>query len=251
MNTVPEYSKEFEVDISHVDFTGRLKLSSLFQFFQDTATLHAESLGLGMEEMHKTYNALWVLVRMRVHIEKYPIWGDRVTVETWPEKPRKFEFYRNFVAKNNKGDIFAKAVSTWVVIDMDTRKLKILEPLPSAYPLSNRQRPIDCKLGRLQPNGPLEMVYKRLIGYSDIDVNEHLNNSKYIDYIMDCFSLEYHKKCIIESIEINYKSEAFAGDNIILLKDKTSTDSDLIYVEGINEDNEQLIFKSQLKIRPR
>jgi len=251
MHPVPVYSKDFEIDVSHVDFTGRLKLSSLFQFFQDAATLHADTLGIGMREIHKTYNALWVLVRMRVDIERYPAWGDRITVETWPEKPHKFEFMRNFLARDNTGHILAKAVSTWVVIDIDTRKLKMVEPLYSTYPLSNRERPIDCKLGRFQPKGSLEAVYKRPIGYSDIDINEHLNNSKYIDFIMDCFSLEYHKNFIIESIEINYKNEAFAGDTITLFKDKASLNSDLVYIEGINEDNEQLIFKSQLKVRPR
>ncbi len=251
MKAIPVYSKEFEIDVSHVDFTGNLKLSSLFQFFQDVATLHAENLGVGMKKMHEKYNALWVLVRMRVHIERYPIWGEKITIETWPEKPERFQFIRNFLGRDKKGHIFAKAVSTWVVIDMATRRLKRLESIYDTYEMAKRERPIPCKLGRFQPNGPLELLYKRPIGYSDIDVNEHLNNSKYVDFIMDCFRLKEHKKFIVEAIEVNYKNEAFAGDTISLFKDKADNDSNVVYIEGVDEGKDQLIFKAQLKLKAR
>ena len=250
MNPIPVYSKEYEIDVSHVDFMGKLKLSSLFLYFQDVATVHAEKLGIGMKQMQKMHNALWVLARIRVHIERYPLWGENITVETWYEKPRKVEITRNFLLKDIQGNILASAVSTWVVIDMDTRKLKRIDSVFSPHPDETRKRPIDCSLGRFQPNGPLERVYKRIVGYSDIDVNEHLNNSRYIDFIMDCFGIEYHKNYSVESIEIDYKNEAFAGDTITLFKTNPKDGSNVIYVEGVNEESNQLIFKCQLQVTP-
>lgn len=248
MNPIAVYNKEYEIDVSHVDFRGKLKLSSLFLYFQDVATLHADNLGVGMKQMQEVYEALWVLVKMRVDIKRYPLWGERITVETWSEKPRKLEFIRNFLVKDIQGNILASAVSSWVVIDINTRRLKRVEPIFSVYPEETRKRPIDCKLGGFQPKGPLEMVYKRPVGYSDIDVNEHLNNSRYIDFIMDCFSLEKHRNYSVESIEINYKNEAFAGDTITLFKDKIDDGSNIIYVEGVNEESNHLVFKCRLQV---
>lgn len=248
METVSLYRKDYEVDVSHVDFSQRLKLSSLFIYFQDLAVLHAENLGIGMKSMLEKHNAIWVLARMRVDINRYPVWGEKITIETWPHKPNKIEFMRDFLVKDYEGNILVRAVSTWVVIDVDSRSLKKADSVFDDSILFIEDRAIDCKLGKLKAKGNLELVYKRKVGYSDIDVNEHLNNAKYVDFIMDSFSLKEHKKYDIKSIEINYSNEALPGDTITIYKDLSKIDSNLIYMEGINEEDNKLIFKSQIRI---
>ena len=89
------------------------------------------------------------------------------------------------------------------------------------------------------------------MGYSDIDVNKHLNNSKYVDFIMDCFSLKDHEKYNIKSIEVNYSKEALPGDSIAIYKDISEAYSNLIYIEGVNEKDNKLTFKTQLEIEAK
>ncbi|MBZ2175458.1 acyl-ACP thioesterase [Schnuerera sp. xch1] len=247
MEAVSLYSKDYEVDVNHIDFKGKLKLSSLFQFFQDIAGLHAENLGMGLNTLQEKYGVLWVLVRMRVDIVRYPLWKEKIIIDTWPQEPNKVEFMRDFMVKDSQGNILAKAVSTWVIIDIKTRRLEKTKAIYNGYPSIVNKRAIDCKLGKLKPKGKLGMVYKRTVRYSDIDVNEHLNNSRYVDFIMDCFSLHEHKRHSIKSIEVNYSNEASPGDTITLYKDMSEIDSNLIYIEGVNENN-KLNFKSQVKI---
>ena len=79
MEPVALYRKNYEVDVSHVDFRGRLKLSSLFQYFQDIAGLHAENLGMGMKVLQEDQGVLWVLERIRVDIIKLPLWGEEIS----------------------------------------------------------------------------------------------------------------------------------------------------------------------------
>lgn len=155
MEPVSLYSKNYQVEVDHVDFSGSLKLSSLFTYFQDIAGIHAENLGMGMETLYEKHNALWVLARIRVDIVRYPLWNEEITIDTWPQEPGKIKFTRDFLVKDGQWNILDKAVSTWVIID----------------------------------------------------VNRHLNNSKYVDFIMDCFSLNDHEKHSIRSIEINYSLE--------------------------------------------
>lgn len=247
MEPVSLYSKKYKVGGRDIDFRGRLKLSSLFTYFQDVADLHAENLGVGMKTIQEKYGFLWVLVRIRVDMARYPLWEEEITIDTWPQQPNKLEFMRDFLVKDSKGHILARAVSTWVIIDRNTRKLKKAETIHLSLPLITKERAIDCKLGKLRTKGQLEVFYKRRVGYSDIDFNEHLNNSKYVDFIMDAFSLEDHKNHSIESIEINYSNEALPGDTIVLYKDLFQIGSNTIYIEGINEKDDKLIFKSQVK----
>ncbi len=247
MKLVSLYSKKYKVGGRDIDFRGRLKLSSLFTYFQDVAGLHAENLGVGMKTIQEKYGVLWILVRIRVDVARYPLWEEEITIDTWPQQPNKLEFMRDFLVKDSQDHILARAVSTWTIIDRNTRRLKKTETIHPSFPPIIKERAIDCKLGKLKPKGQLEAFYKRTVGYSDIDLNEHLNNSRYVDFIMDSFSLEDHKNYNIESIEVNYSNEALPGNTIVLCKDLSEIDSNCIYIEGINGKDDKLIFKSQVK----
>ena len=251
MEPVSLYSKDYNVEVNHVDFNGILKLSSLFTYFQDIAGLHAENLGMGMKTLYKNHGVLWVLARIRVDIVRYPMWNEKITIETWPQEPNKIEFMRDFLVKDTQGNILAKAVSTWVIIDEETRRIKKTQSIYTEYPLTVKERAICCKLGNLKPEGQLELVYKRKVMYSDIDINGHLNNSKYVDFIMDSFNFDDHKKYRIKSIEVNYSNEALPGDIINIYRDISELDSKTVYMEGNDEKGKKLIFKAQIKIEEK
>ncbi len=251
MEPVSLYKKDYKVEINHVDFNGDLKLSSLFTYFQNIAGLHSENLGMGRKTLSEQYGVIWVLVRMRVDIIKYPRWKDTITIETWPQKPDRIGFDRDFLVKDNEGNILIKGVSTWVVIDFETRKLMKSKSIYTGYPTIIEKRAIDCKLGNLKSKGKLEMVYKRTVRYSDIDINKHLNNAKYMDFIMDSFSLEEHKDFDIKSIEISYSNEALPDSTVTIYKDVSEIHSNIIYMEGINEKDDKLIFKARMEIEKK
>jgi acyl-ACP thioesterase len=84
-----------------------------------------------------------------------------------------------------------------------------------------------------------------------VDFYGHINNSKYIDFIMDCFSLSSHRQYSLRSIEVNYIKEAFPGDTLVLYRDTSAVDSNMAYIEGINEADGRVSFKAQIEIAPR
>lgn len=252
MEPLSLYKKAFTVEMRDVDFTGTLRLSSLFTYFQEAANQHSEDLGIGFETIMEKFGVIWALIRIRVEILRYPVFNEEIVVETWPQEPKNLQFIRDFLARDQKGHIIARAVSIWAILDAQTRKLQRSKLIAANYPSSfKEERALECKLGKLKPFGPLEMAYERFIGYSDIDFNEHLNNTKYVDLIMDCFSLESHKSHYVRSIEFNYVHEALPGDTIVLYKDLNAADENLIYIEGINEKDEKLAFQSLVEIAKR
>lgn len=241
------YKKDYQVEVDHIDFKNNLKLSSLFTYFQDISGLHSENLNMGREVLYDQYGVIWVLVRMRVEIIAYPKWNDLITIETWPQKPSRIGFDRDFLVRDREGNIMARAVSTWVVIDIESRKFKNPRSIQAEYPPVIEERAIDCRLGGLKPSGELELAYTRPVRYSDIDINRHLNNTKYLDFIMDSFSLEDHENHRVKSLEINYSQEALPGTSLSIYTDRRDIKSGRIYMEGLDE-KENLIFKSQMVI---
>jgi medium-chain acyl-[acyl-carrier-protein] hydrolase len=240
------YKKKYIVQPSETDFRRQLKLSSLFSYLQDMATEHAYNIGVGRDVLQKKYGIIWVLNRVKGEVIRYPMFKEEITIETWPEPPEKVQFNRNFLVYDKDGNIIVRAFSQWVVIDFITRKLRRSSIIEEEFPKVDRERAIDCTQGKIKPSGKLNLSYKKTVGYSDIDINEHLNNAKYIDYIMDCFSLENHKKYSVKSIDIDYMHEALPGETIQLYTDTEDAKDNLVYIEGINENTKLTTFKAQI-----
>ncbi len=242
------FKNTYRIGLSDVDFTKRLKLSTLLGYFQEAASMHADNLGIGVDAIEKSYGIAWILIRIRVDVMEYPVWNDEISIETWHLKTKKFEFQRDFLVRDSKGRIVIRAVSSWVILDLKTRELKKTELLDINYPPGTEERAIDCRLGKLKAFGQPEFAYKKVIGYSDIDINGHLNNSRYVDFAMDCFTVEAHRRYFIKSMQVSYVNEALPGDSIVFYRDISSLNSNLIYIEGISEKNDAVIFKAQAEI---
>lgn len=248
MDPVSKYTKEYQVLVNDVDFTKKLKLSAAFNYFQEIAGLHADNLGIDFNTIEEEHGVAWVLIRMRVDMLRYPIWDEEIILETWPQIPKRFQFERDYYIKDIQGNIIAKAISMWVIVDVETREIKRSETIAIDYPKIIKERAIDCTLGKIRPSGQPKIAYRRVIGCSDIDMNGHLNNSKYIDFIMDCFTMEDLKNHSAKSIQICYMNESLPGDTITLYKYTGITDEGIIFIEGVNEKTNSKIFASQLHI---
>jgi len=242
------YRKKYTVHVNDIDFKSQLKLSSLFVYLQDMATEHAYNIGVGRDALLTKYGIIWVLNRAVVEIIRHPVFKEEITIETWPEQPDKVLFNRNFLVYDKDGNIIIKAFSQWVVIDCETRKLRRSSVLEESFPKVDRERPVSSVLNKIKPVGQLDLSYKKTVGYSDIDINEHLNNARYIDYIMDCFSMDLHKKYNARSIQIDYLHEALPGEVIQLYTDMSGIKDNFVYIEGINENTKATIFKAVLTL---
>jgi len=250
MELKSKFSKEYQVMVNDVDFMKKIKLSAIFNYFQEIAGLHSDELGIGFNTIQKDYGVVWVLIRIRVDIVKYPLWNDEIIIETWPQLPRKFEFDRDFIVKDVQGNIIARAVSTWVILDAESRKLQKSEVIAIDYPPIIKERAINCILGKLKPYSEPKLAYKRVIGCSDIDMNCHLNNSKYVDFIMDCFTMDELKKYRAKSIQVNYMGEALPGTTIVMRKCIESYAPNIVYVDGLDESTNNTIFRALIDVVP-
>jgi len=248
METLSIYKKDYHVDYGDSDYYKKLKLSSLFNYLQDIASLHSENLGIGINDIQKKHDVAWVMVRILVDVARMPNWNENIKVETWAIEPKRLEFERDFIVRDTEGNVLVRAISSWVIMNIEKREIRKTELIRIEYPPFVEERAINQRMGKLKPNGQLEMVYKKLIGYSDIDINGHLNNSKYIDYITDCFSMERHGEYRVKSVQVSYISEALAGDTIVFSKDISNLEDGSIYVEGVNEIGDKVYFKSCVTI---
>lgn len=245
------FQSKIHVDLRDVDFTKKVKLSTLFSYFQDVASLASVELGYGIEQLERQFGVSWVLIRIRVEITRMPEWDEKITIETWPLEPKRVEFERDYLVRDANGEVIIRAVSVWVLMDIHQRRLKRNDVIGIHYPSVIKERAFEKKLGKLNSYGHLEKVYQKVIGYSDVDFNGHLNNSRYVDYAMDCFPIENHQQFEVKAIEVNFINEALPGDTITLFRDVSKSHENNIYIEGQKGETGKTVFKASVEISKR
>lgn len=223
-NKAPKvYNESFKVHTYEVDIHNRLTIQALAQFLQESATNHAALLGFGVEYLLKN-NRTWVLSRLAIEIEEFIPLGDIITVKTWPANTEKLFFIRDFEITNSKGKIIGSAASYWIFID--TEKGRPVHPSKNeiVFDYENIERGFNRTLGKLPPTEisiPAMMFHVR---YSDLDLNNHVNNIKYIEWGMEGIDPDYRKNNIPYLLEINFLSEAKYSDKVGLSMEKGQSD---------------------------
>jgi acyl-ACP thioesterase len=182
---------------------------------QTAATNHANHLGLGYHAM-MARDTVWLLARLKLKILRNPIMGEHIRVQTWPRGlQQKIFFMRDFTLFDEQDQKVAAATSAWLLVHADERR--ILKPDPetlAGLPDNSGRLALDERLDKIYLPEEMKEQFKVRAGYADIDLMQHVNNTRYIEWASDCFDLETHRSRQLESIQINYAHEIKPGEEV-------------------------------------
>ncbi|HQG67518.1 MAG TPA: thioesterase [Paludibacteraceae bacterium] len=213
-----EFSYIFKIAPSNVDFQGKLTLASLIELLMEVAGRHADGNGFGMRQLNE-FNASWVVLRIALEINYYPEQYDEIKISTWIEKIQPIKTIRNFCIENAQGEIIASATSEWIMMDLTQRKPKDLLSLEGFEEFATGKEIPAGKLEKLPPVKG-ELVDKITVKYGDIDINEHVNSIRYVQWLCNCFNLSDYREKQIERFEIHYISELHENEIIKIFREE-------------------------------
>jgi acyl-ACP thioesterase len=190
-----------------VDFTERWRPSAILTAMEKCATEHAELLGYGRDAL-LSRQLIWVMSRTHVRMDRYPVLNDQVLLRTWAYPPNRFFYPRCHVFETPQGEWLGAASTLWLAIDLAARQ--VVAParaaLPSPPDVSDIALPLPVPDRVTRLPGPADETV-RLPVYSDLDVNGHVNNARYVDWLCDSLPLHVHKARAIHNLLINYTKE--------------------------------------------
>lgn len=197
-------SKEIKhIEISDVDYMYEYHLYHLFERFTELATESATKIGLWNHDMMKHYG--WVVAKQSLHLDEPICYGDIIEITTTVSKGSFVSFPRYyFVYKNNKQIGYCSSI--WTLIDIEKRRMVSPQRIGIDIPLMPEKRLLEAPQN-IEMDIPMEHVKTRDVFYSDIDVNQHMNNTKYIQWVCDLLDDDVHKNNYISDISIQYKKE--------------------------------------------
>ncbi|MBR5430268.1 MAG: hypothetical protein IK116_07070 [Firmicutes bacterium] len=196
------------------DAAGRLDCCRAFGLFMDLAALHSEQLGAGICSMLQR-DLFWLAVRTHARFYRRPRVGERVTLQTWPERPGKAHCVRNY--RILQGDeVLAAAKTDWAVLKISDQTLApvdVLFPPELTYELGPALTERFAAPSR--KFGPENVCGSYRVRERDLDMGGHVNNAAYLPIVLELLDpgllpAELHE------IDLGYRKPCFEGDELTL-----------------------------------
>lgn len=222
---------------------GTLRRHVWFDYLQHLAAVHAESLGFGMSAIREK-KLIWVLSRLKIHLDGSPRYDDVVRVETYHNGTDRLFAKRQFVLSSAKtGERFGCASSFWLCVEVSAMRPR---PPSAALGLNDKdnadREDFFPKLDKLPlPENASDPVVHN-IRASHIDLNDHLNNSYYCQYALDWVAKKIGKLVHFSELQINFNRAMQFGEDLVV----TGTlDGDAFLIEGKDRESGKNAFQAQ------
>jgi len=97
----------------------------------------------------------------------------------------------------------------------------------------------------LNPEIEPRIIRTEVAKYSDLDMNNHVNHCRYVDWVMDSLDVDEIKNRRIRSIQMNYIAQVPLGAKVDIVRFKNTNHH--AYIFGMNaEDSTQCYFQSRI-----
>lgn len=198
------YQESITVSSFDVGASGYLEAPALMRHFQEIASRHADELGVGFQDLQKE-QTFWVLTHLQFEAERWPEMEEPISIETWPRNIQKLYTTRDFLVSDKNGNEIIKACSAWIMVDIIKKRpvrpavrLENIDFTTEKEALGNFPEPFNC-------NGEQHIKLNRKVVYSDLDINQHVNNTRYVEWMMDAIGFAPGKK--LKSLNIHFTNE--------------------------------------------
>ncbi|REL37686.1 acyl-[acyl-carrier-protein] thioesterase [Rhodohalobacter sp. SW132] len=201
-----KHREPFVIRSYEVDGTGKVTLPCIADYFQEAAGKNAHDLHFDISDLQEK-GATWVLFRLHIKIETFPERWQHVSVNTWPSSGDGIRAFRDYELVDESGERLGVGVSQWMVLNMENRRPMRMpkEILEMGLDVDKHMLPVDK-----DPFGTIDRpdIEKEIsVSRYDFDMNNHVNNVKYIEWMTGHLPESLTKGLICREIKIQYHRE--------------------------------------------
>ena len=235
----------------HCDFSQRLFMGHLGNQLLNTADFHSSEHGYGLRYLN-TIGKTWVLSRLSIEMTDMPRMYDKFYIETWIDDVFKSFTSRNFKILGTENHVYGYGKSMWAMIDTKSRQpvdlLAVNDGKITEYIEKGKSCPIE-KSSRVKMGKTAEYISSIDTYYNDVDINGHINSIKYIEHVLDLWSLEWYEAHLLKRFEVAYVAEAHLGDKLKFYRapaSSTNTNDFFVRITKSNTEGETEVCRARL-----
>lgn len=238
-----EHEQTYQLRTGDFDRYTHLQPASILDIFQDVAGVNAENIpGMTWNDLTSA-GVFWVVTRIKYEIIETPQIHEQVIARTWALAPTRLGFQREYTMRGLDGRMLVKCSSEWVLMDYKTRSFVSAKQFFDDYSYEYlEEKAFDQKLRKIKVFEPQDSGVPFSVAYTDIDLNGHVNNSKYANFAMNALNLSQDD--VIKTFQIDYRHE-LKVDDVISMHTQRS-DRNLV-VMGTNPESE-CMFAAKIEL---
>lgn len=222
------YEISYRILSSDTDADQRLRISRLFTFLQEAAIAHTQLLGAGREKtLDKGF--LWVVSLQQVRISRLPVYDEKIVLSSLPGERMHTFFPRYYHITDEAGQTLVCGSALWLL--MDKKERRMVQPSEAGIDIPGAEPDWETFLpaGPPLPKEAAERTFS--VPYSYVDLNGHMNHTRYFDLAEDLMPVPLRSRQIKE-IRCEFSGEAKERDE---LKIQTQIKDGTFLMAGIRE----------------
>lgn len=236
------HDKDYYLRASDFDTAGNLQPAAVLDLFQDAAGEHAQKLKVDYDHMILR-NMMWVVVRVKYRVQQKVKMYQRINVATWPHESRRLDFQRDYLIRNENGEPIVKGTSQWALMDSRTRKIVLARDIYQGIDAFCQENTFEEKFLKVPDFEETGEGYPVMSGYTDLDINGHVNNIKYANYALNAAELASGEE--IAEFQIDYHKEVRNHTALAVFVQRGEKE---ILVKGKNRDGNSM-FSCRIELR--
>ncbi|CMW25554.1 acyl-ACP thioesterase [Streptococcus pneumoniae] len=217
------YQMKMKIPFDMADMNGHIKLPDVILLSLQVSGMQSIELGVSDKAILEDYNLVWIIAEYDIEVVRLPRFAEEITIETEALSYNRLFCYRRFTIYNEAGQELIHMMATFVLMDRDSRKVHAVEPeIVAPY-----QSDFDKKLIRGPKYESLEEPISKdyHVRFYDLDMNGHVNNSKYLDWIFEVMGADFLTHYIPKKINLKYVKEVRPGGVITSAVERAGLES--------------------------
>lgn len=205
---------------------GTVNLFRVVELLQETAGKHADHLGFGMKQLDNS-GTTWALTKIHIKMSHQLMGGQSYTIQTWPSGTNRLWATRRYcILDSNKAEV-GQAISHWMILNKVThRPQRLPESLTGrTWPISPAIEPTWTVFG--EPVDLSQHYSDFNVRFTEIDINNHVNNAHYLAWAMNDAGLYTHQRWTAIEAELIFEAEAKLGDTVRVMSGNDEVDGEL------------------------
>jgi len=231
------FEKQFELRYFEMNKFGEAASTTILTLLEETAADHCYSINHSLYDLEKQ-NIGWVLVSGIVTMDRYPGYKEKIIIRTWLSDYSMIKGIRENIIYDEKRNIIGKAKGLWVFFNIKRRRpIQIFDTIKERWSycidesinhdISKKIKPIDSAIH----------IKEFKVNRFDVDNNQHVNNIRYLQWLIESISEEITDNFHLHSIDGRFIAEAQYGDTILSFTERDIIDNSYIHTIKTQKNN--------------
>ncbi|MGE5614743.1 MAG: acyl-[acyl-carrier-protein] thioesterase [Bacillota bacterium] len=209
--------QEFFIGMQDVGINNEMTNKAFLEALTNVTNVHGSLVGQGINDLGKRHIS-WVVLNWKLEVYQRPKICETILVKTWGQEYSRARAYRDYDVFNQKGEIIAKATSTWLAVNTETGKpIRLTDDIVGVYGCEPQHKNFPDFRFTESVDTDLQIVSETRfkINKSMIDCNNHVHNPSYMDLVNEVLP-EGTDNIFYNNIEVSYKKEIKLHEEVLL-----------------------------------